>query len=159
MNSKMKNSLKSFSRKVAAVAVVASLSMSASVAYAATATPAPKKLQKVGEQSIQRYNKGELLTFTAGSISGGSGDLSCSLSMGNYWAVVQAASGPNDGNLGTIDCYLQYPSGSSVLIGTIPASNGQSTELLQYFLPFGEYKFIYYADVDDALEVQGFIYD
>lgn len=108
---------------------------------------------------ILRGNTGDLIAFSAGSISNGAGELECDLVYGNYWVDFQASTGYNNGATGTVDCYIEYPDGSTSSLGLISASNGHTAKREFYFAPFGTYKFIFLASTPDELDVSGFIYD
>ena len=108
---------------------------------------------------ILRGNTGDLVAFSAGSISNGEGEIECDLVYGNYWVDFQASTGYNNGATGTVDCYIEFPSGNIYSLGLISASNGQTAKREFYFAPFGTYKFIFESSNLSELDVSGFIYD
>ncbi|MBR3325557.1 MAG: hypothetical protein IKG14_05920 [Clostridia bacterium] len=115
----------------------------------------------VVKEPISRFSTDpeDIISFCAGSIENGYGELYCYMTTGNQFATIQAKTGPNSNAVGSVDCYVQLPTGGNYYLGTIPASNGATGGINFNICPYGTYKFIYEADTNVELDVMGFIYD
>ena len=157
MSSKFVHSIQDNLRKVVAFTAAIMLAIG-SIASPALAEELD---EPVTEDPVSPFSTDpeDIIALTAGSISGGSGSLNCFMSTGNMYATIQAKTAPNASLNGAVDCYVEFPNGNSYYLGTIPANNGETTPANFFFCPYGEYKFIFDANITDAIEVQGFIFD
>ncbi len=94
----------------------------------------------------------------AANISGGYGEVKVRIGKSISTAYFQAAVSPNK-NSGSIDVAVEYPNGSIISLGSMPASGGTTTLALSYYIPSGTYTFLFYPSNLATYNVQGYIYE
>lgn len=96
--------------------------------------------------------------FNAGYISGGYGTLRVTIGKSISTAYFQAAVSSNN-NSGNIEVFIEYPNGSIIGLGSMPASGGATILKTAYYIPSGTYTFLFYPSDLATYNVQSYIYE
>lgn len=96
--------------------------------------------------------------FNSADISGGYGEVKVSIGKSISTAYFKGAVSSNK-NSGSIDVFVEYPNGSIINIGSMPASGGTTTLTVAHYIPSGTYTFIFYPSNLATYDVQGYIYE
>lgn len=101
---------------------------------------------------------GAARAFAGGTISGGYGEISCTLGRYLSEGSMQATVTSNTAS-GTITCFVEFPNGAIQYLGTVPASGGSTPKEPMYTLESGVYTFIFEATSAATFHVSGCIFD
>ncbi len=101
-------------------------------------------------------NVGPARAGCAGYISGGYGQLTCTLGRSISGGYVQAAVSYGNSS-GIVDCFVKLPNGAIQSLGAVSATGGSTPQVPIYSLPAGDYTFMFQCTTTAQLYVSATI--